>query len=610
MDKIEIRFLPHEKAVQVESGSNLLDVAREASIDIESHCDGMGTCGKCVVRQIHGPMEEPHSDELRLISKERLAQGVRLACRLKATENATFRVANSEVKHPILAEGFMPEYTLDPKIRKVYLELARPALEDSLDDISRIERALGLKLSGSFPLSVLRQIPGLLKSCDFKVTCILSGENLIGLEPGDTSHLCYGIAVDIGTTTIVVSLHDLATGTELATSSMMNPQKIHGLDVLSRIQHVREQENGLENLRSLVINGINSLIANVSFEIGVERQNIYETTVAANSTMMHLFLGVDPSGIGRSPYIASFTMGTSFRASEIGLFISRYGEVYCLPSVSAYIGADIVAGILCTELADKNERSLFIDIGTNGEIAFSSDEGIFACSCAAGPALEGMNISCGMRAANGAIDSVSINGDVEIRTIGDKPATGLCGSGVIDAVGELIKAGIVAQSGRFTLPLPEERKPWASRLQSDSGKWSFVLAAGENGSAPVALTQKDIRQVQLAKGAILSGILALLDHLGLDFSGVERVYIAGAFGCHIRMDSFACLGVIPQQLLDRVVLVGNSSKSGAVLCLLSQSKREEASKIAPRVQYIELSCYPDYDKLFTRCLSFPEVCKL
>jgi uncharacterized 2Fe-2S/4Fe-4S cluster protein (DUF4445 family) len=610
MDKIEIRFLPQDKALQVDSGSNLLDVARAASIEIESHCDGMGTCAKCLVRQIDGSPEELHPDELRLISKERLAQGVRLACRLKATQSAIFQVMHREEKHRILSEGIMPDYTLDPKIRKVCLELAKPGLEDSLDDISRIERALGLKFSERVPLSVLQKAPGILRSNSFKTTLILSGENLIGLEPGDTSHLCYGIAVDIGTTTIVLSLHDLATGTELATGSMINPQKIHGLDVLSRIQHVREHEDGLGNLRSLVVKGIDSLIGDVCVEAEVARQHIYEITVAANSTMMHLFLGVDPSGIGRSPYVASFTMGNSFPASEIGLSISPYGEVYCLPSVSAYIGADIVAGILCTELAAKNERALFIDIGTNGEIAFSSAEGVFACSCAAGPALEGMNISCGMRAAEGAIESVSINDDVEIRTIGGKPALGLCGSGVIDAVGELIKSGIVTQSGRFTRPLTGNGAPWASRLRSDDGKSSFVLAAGSNGYPPVSLTQKDIRQVQLAKGAILSGILALLDRLGMGFSEVERVYIAGAFGCHIRMENFACLGVLPKQLLDRVVLVGNSSKSGAVLCLLSKKKREEASIIADRVQYIELSCYPDYDKLFTRCLSFPEVGKI
>ena len=356
MDKIEIRFLPQDKTVQVDSGSTLLDIAHAASIEIESHCDGMGTCAKCLVRQVDGSPEELHPDELRLISKERLDQGVRLACRLKATRSAIFQVMHREEKHRILSEGIMPDYTLDPKIRKVYLELASPGLEDSLDDISRIERALDLKFSEKVPLSVLRKIPGLLRSNRFEATLILSGENLIGFEPGDTSHLCYGAAIDIVTTTIVASLHNLATGAEVATSSMINPQKIHGLDVLSPIQHVREHADGLESLRSLVVNGIDSLIGDVCLEARVERQNIYEITIAANSTMMHLFLGVDPSGIGRSPYIASFTMGMSFPASELGLCISRYGEVYCLPAVSAYIGADIVAGILCTELAAKKKR--------------------------------------------------------------------------------------------------------------------------------------------------------------------------------------------------------------------------------------------------------------
>ncbi|MDO8261693.1 MAG: ASKHA domain-containing protein [Gallionella sp.] len=608
MGKVEIRFLPQNKVVDAAIGSCLMQVAREAFIDIESSCSGKGTCGKCLVQLVDGRADEPHPEEIKHISGENLAQGVRLACRLKVTGVADYQVLGvGGKKHRILSEGLMPEFNLNPNIRKEYIELEKPKLEDNLDDVSRLERALGLSFSEKLPLSLLQQIPGVLRSSGFKATLVLAGGELVGIEPGDTTSLCYGAAVDIGTTTVVVSLVNLVTGEELAACTMINPQKNHGLDVLSRIQHVREYTGGLDELSRMVRECIDTLITEACKDAEVERHNIYEISVAANSTMMHFFLGVDPSGIGKSPYVPAFTRGVNVAAQQLGLAISPFGSVYCLPSVSAYIGADIVAGILCAELADKDERALFIDIGTNGEIAFSSKGKICSCSTAAGPALEGMNISCGMRAANGAIEKVFINDDVEVHTIGGKAAVGLCGSGIIDAVGELIKAGVVMPSGRFVKLQPGDTPPWAHRLQSGDGPASFLLSAGKKGYGPIAITQKDIRQVQLAKGAILSGILALLSELGIGLQDIDRVYIAGAFGFHVRMESFARLGVIPKELLDRISLIGNSSKSGAILCLLSKEKREEAARLARKIEYTELSCFPDYDKLFTKCLSFPSV---
>ncbi len=604
MEKVEVRFLPQNKTVEAMIGSCLMQVAREAFIDIESSCSGKGTCGKCVVQHVDGVAEEPHHDEIKHISAENLAQGMRLACRSKISGAAEYRVLRGAgKKHRILSEGLMPAFNLNPNIRKEYVALEKPKLEDSLDDVARIERELGLKFGEKLPLSLLQQLPRVLRSGGFKATLILADGELIGIESGDTTSLCYGAAVDIGTTTVVVSLVNLVTGEELAACTMINPQKSHGLDVLTRIQHVREQPGGLDELSRMVRECIDTLIGEACAMAEVPRGNIYEITVAANSTMMHFLLGVDPSGIGKSPYVPAFTRGVNVPARDIGLDISPFGGVYCLPSVSAYIGADIVAGILSAELADKDERALFIDIGTNGEIAFSSKEKICACSCAAGPALEGMNISSGMRAADGAIEKVFINGDVEVRTIGGKAAVGLCGSGVIDAVGELIKAGVVAPSGRFVRLQPGDARAWAHRLQNGDGPASFILSAGKDGGS-ISITQKDIRQVQLAKGAILSGILALLSNLGIGMQDIDRVYIAGAFGFHVRMESLARMGVLPHELLDRVTLIGNSSKSGAILCLLSKEKRREAAFIAPKIEYTELSCFPNYDKLFTDCLSF------
>ena len=596
MNPIEVRFLPGNKSVRTTRGANLLELAREARVEIESSCNGLGTCGKCLIRHVEGIVEEPHSDEFKFLSSDRLAHGIRLACRVKAIGNAAFTIVHDTGgKDRILAAGFMPPFELDPEIRKIYRPLPVPSLDNAFDDITRIEQALNLKTEG-LPVSLLREIPGVLRDAGHKATFILSGERLLGIEPGDSSSENFGVAVDIGTTTVVIALCDLSTGRELAACSSINPQKAFGLDVLSRIQHAREKDGGLEDLRLAIVECINALIAEACTKAGIERKSIYEMAVAANSTMMHLFLGIDPSGIGRSPYVPVFTEARTFPAAELGIEICRFGSVYCLPSVSAYVGADITAGILCMGLTAKKGKKLFIDIGTNGEIVLSSGNELFACSCAAGPALEGMNISCGMRAAEGAIERVSIDDGIEIATIGAKPAEGICGSGLIDAVGEMLKNGILNKSGRY-----EKNGVWGERLRSEEGKTAFVLTPA------VILTQKDIRHVQLAKGAILSGILALTRQLNVSFPEIDHVYVAGAFGCHIRMENFARLGVLPEKLLDRVVPVGNTSKSGAMLCLLSRKKRAEASDIARKVGYVELSCYPGFDRLFAQSLAFPEI---
>ncbi len=591
MDKFEVKFLPQNKIVSIDRGARLFDAAREAFIDIETSCNGKGTCGKCRVQHIDGKISEPQVDELKHISEDELSAGIRLACRSTVVGRATFKVlSDSKRKHRILSTGFMPKFKLNPNIKKIYVDLVKPSLEDNSDDLTRLKKSIGLKIEDNLPLSLLQKLPVIMREENFKVTLVFSGDRLIGIEPGDTAGRSYGIAVDIGTTTVVVSLIDLNSGAELSSASMINPQKSFGLDVLTRIQYVRDHPDGLSTLSRLIREGIDTLIGDVCRQADVKRAEAYEVAVAANATMMHLLLSVDPTSLGASPYVSGFTSAVSIPAHDLSLNISDFGIVYCLPSVSSYIGADIVAGLITAELDKKDERALFIDIGTNGEIVFGSKEGLFACSCAAGPALEGMNIACGMRAADGAIEKVFIDEDVSIETIGGRPAVGICGSGIIDAVAELVKVGAVAKSGRF-----------------GNGSSRFVLSSAGKKNGEISITQKDIRQVQLAKGAILSGILSLTGQLGIGLSDIKRVYVAGAFGHHVRMESLARLGVFPEECLDRVNLIGNSAKTGAVLCLLSKEKRDEAVSTARKVKYIELSCYPNYDRLFADCLCFPEV---
>jgi uncharacterized 2Fe-2S/4Fe-4S cluster protein (DUF4445 family) len=530
---------------------------------------------------------------------------VRLACRSTVTGKSVVRfLDDARQKHRILSDGVLPPFDLEPSITKRYLELTPPSLSDNCDDLRRLERALGCELPADLTLEFLQQLPGVLRTGGYRVTVVYAGDRPIGIEPGDTTMQACGVAVDIGTTTVVAALVDLRSGEELATASMINPQKSYGLDVLSRIQYLREEPAALRTLSHLIREELDRLISDLCEQAAIDRANIYEVAVAGNATMTHLFLGVDATGIGASPYVPAFTGSATVPARAVDLSIAPFGLVYCLPSVSGYIGADIVAGLLASEIDRSEQIALLIDIGTNGEIVLGSTQGLYACSCAAGPALEGMNIGSGMRAAEGAIEQVHIDGTVAIRTIGDKPAVGICGSGIIDAVAELVKVGALGRSGRFVrLTGDETPLPWHSRLKRE-GTGRFVLSDG--GGAEIAVSQKDIRQVQLAKGAILSGILSLTAQLGISLPDIERVYIAGAFGHHVRKESLARLGVFPRECLERVVLIGNSSKSGAMMTLLSRKKRAEAERLARQVSYIELSCYPGYDRLFADSLSFQE----
>lgn len=602
MTHAQITFLPADTTVTAEIHSSLLAAARRASVSLEAPCDGKGTCGKCRVH-VEGETAAPHHDELRHLGAAELEDGVRLACRTTVAGRAVVRPLDTGGgRHRIVSDGVLPPFELDPAVTKRCITLAPPSLEEGGDDLARLGRALGASLSGEVPLPLLRALPGELRRGGGTVTAVFADGRPVGVEAGDTAGAILGVAVDIGTTTVVASLVDLVAGREVATASLLNPQKEYGLDVLTRIRHLKEHPDALERLCAAIREGVDRLVGELCADAGIDRRAVYEVAVAANTTMTHIFLGVDPAGLGSAPYLPAFTAAVTIPAAEAGLAVSPFGRVHCLPAVSGYIGGDICAGLLASKLADAERPALLIDIGTNGEIVLGSRAGLHACSCAAGPALEGMNVSCGMRAAEGAIERVEIDGDVQIATIGGAWPVGICGSGIIDAVAEMARVGAILPSGRFASPSGEPL-PWHGRLRREGGS-RFVLAEDREGRE-IAVTQRDVRQVQLAKGAILSGILALTDRLGVSLADLDRVYIAGAFGSHVRKESLARLGLIPAECLDRVETIGNSSKTGAVLALLSRGLRREAEELAGRVAYLELSCLPGYDRLFADSLSFP-----
>lgn len=411
-----------------------------------------------------------------------------------------------------------------------------------------------------------------------------------------------GIAIDIGTTTIAAVLLDLESGQGLAKASCVNPQTKIGGDVLSRIEYTMSHEGGLCELSDMICTCIDEMTVKLLHDSQKEPESIKGYTIAANTTMLHLLLAVNPRSIAMAPYTPEFTEAQLVPASRLKLsHCAADAGVYCLPSVSAYIGADIVAGIYMSEIYKAGKNIMFIDIGTNGEIVLSVKDTLYSCSCAAGPALEGMNITCGMRAADGAIEHVDYeNGRFQTATIGNAAPLGICGSGVLESVSALLKSGAVDKSGRISRTMPEALKPLV--VQTQGNKKAFCLTDTE---PPVLFSQADIRQVQLAKGAILSGFMALLERNKMTMEDLDEVVIAGQFGSYLDENTLIGTGILPENVRGKIRYIGNSSLSGAILCLLDKDVTETMAHIAKNVNYFELASYPDYTRLLMRCMEFP-----
>lgn len=585
-------------------GKTLLEILQDHGRAPESPCAGKGTCGKCRVKVLRGELSPPTEEETAHLTREELDQGIRLSCQATPTGDVhlSLLAAKSQV-HEILTDGEMPEIAVAPWMAKRVISLTPAALKSGLSHEALIEKALNAHLAPGDPsllASLARSLPG------EQVTAICAGDRPVGIEPGDTRDQMYGIAVDIGTTTVVAALIDLNSGREMGCETAISPQKEYGLDVLSRIDFVRREETGLRTLQGAMVTCLNKLALTLAGHARISLEQIYEMSVAANATMMHLLLGVDTHAIGRAPFATVFSKSLSLPAAAIGLSLAPFARLYCLPGVSSYIGADIVAGVGVSRLAQGKKNRLLIDMGTNCELVLAKAGTLTSCSCAAGPALEGMNISCGMRAAEGAIQDVAIrDGAITVDVIGGKAPTGICGSGILAAISEISRVGLMAKTGRLKkkADLGADAASLAPFLVEEEGKRAVTLSSGPQR---IIITQDDIRQVQLAKGAILSGIHALLESMEITMEALDEVIIAGQFGAHLSVESLMGIGILPRNLAGKIRYIGNASKTGARMCLLSKEVRTEMEEIATEVHYIELATKKGYERLFTRCLSFSE----
>jgi len=610
-NQIDITVIGYDKKIKARSGQSLMNVLRGAGMPVEFPCGGCGTCGKCRVKVNNPP--PPKEEESMLLSQEELTKGIRLACLYTVERDMEIEPLFGNQKSVVLEKSYIGEFSMDPPIKKVVFRLPEQA-KAGITMEEQLMEFVGCPVDAEYRLEILKSLSdrGFINSSDInsskvsEYTAIIRDGKIAGIEDGNTSGFLYGVAVDIGTTTVVVSLINMKNGREEAVKSDLNPQKQYGQDVLSRISFAKERKEQLLLLRNSITGCINGLIDKAAGSSGIDKKYIYEISVAANSTMMHLFLGLNPESIGYAPYSPVLKGEIEIEADDLGLMISPFGKVYCLPAISGYVGADITAGIFATGMHKKSERSLLMDIGTNGELVLFDGQELIACSSPAGPALEGVNISCGMRAAEGAIEEVRITDEVDIKTIGNTEPFGLCGSGIIDICSELIKLNIIDASGKIdTKALQDLPKNVAARIVARDGKPAFIVTEpGETHG--VYMTSRDIRQVQLAKGAIWAGITALLEQGGLRPEDLEKVYAAGAFGAHLRPESLIGIGMAAVEWKHKISFVGNTSKAGAMMCLLSKKAREEIKQLSNKVRYIELSMLPDFDRVFARSLKFPK----
>jgi uncharacterized 2Fe-2S/4Fe-4S cluster protein (DUF4445 family) len=616
-DRVRIRFHPdgaQAREVRVPTGATLFDAASWNGIAVDSTCGGHGTCRKCRMRVVEGDVAVSRLDP-RAFSPDELRDGWRLACRALAERDLAVEVPPLVTRPKAATVGVGRQVILRPALQKRFVQLTEPTLSDQRTDLERLRDALpDLELRAD--LRAVRNLSRVMRAADLSVTAVVVDDLLIDVEPGDTSERRFGIAFDLGTTTVVATLLDLATGTPVAVASMLNPQQPFGADVITRISATMMDPDALDRLTTLAQGCLDQLAGEVCAEGAVGRSEVYEIALAGNATMTHIVLGIDPEPLGVAPFVMASRSFDDVTAADLGVGVNPGARAYVFPALGAYVGGDIVAGALASGMDRDRRIRLFIDIGTNCEIVLAAGDRLLATAAPAGPAFEGAAIRCGMRAAPGAIEGVKISDDdVALQVIGDVEPIGLAGSGLVDAVAALVAAGLVDSSGRLVTPdAPGIPPGLASRLRQVGKERVFVLHYAEtpDGDAPDAdmagalyLSQRDIRELQFAKAAIATGWQLLLEEQGLTAADVAQVLLAGSFGSYLAPASAVRIGLVPAVAVLRIVSAGNVAGEGAKMALLSIRERAAAQALLEEVHYVELSDRPDFNDQFVDRLAFP-----
>jgi uncharacterized 2Fe-2S/4Fe-4S cluster protein (DUF4445 family) len=605
---VRINLLFNERAVRVPYGVTLFDAASWNGIAIDSTCGGHGTCKKCRIRIAEDP-PAPTSLDIRAYTAAELKDGWRLACRTTAIRDTKVEVPPLTTRPKAATVGVGRQVILRPAVQKRYLELAEPDLADQASDLERVLAKLD-DLEPRAELPVLKTLGQILRGADYKVTAVVVDDVLIAVEPGDTTDRRFGIAFDLGTTTVVATLLDLGTGTPVAVASALNKQQPFGADVITRISATMMDPGALDKLQALAQETLTELAAAVCAEGGVQPGEVYEVALAGNATMTHIVLGIDPEPLGMAPFIMATRLLPEILAADLGLggAVHPRARAVVFPSFGAYVGGDITAGLLASGMDRDARVRLFVDIGTNCEIVLGNRDWLLATAAPAGPAFEGAAIRCGMRAADGAIEVVGMTPDeLSMKVIGDAEPQGLCGSGLVDAVTGLVRLGLLDSSGRFVSEedAAVQAPGLAGRLTRIGKERVFVLHWRGAAEDSIYLSQRDVRELQFAKAAIATGWHILLEEAGLTQADVKQVLLAGSFGSYLSPAAAIRIGLVPKVPVQRVVPAGNVAGEGAKMALLSLRERAGGLALLEEVRYVELSDRADFNDRFVDQLPFP-----
>ena len=622
----KVYFKSHNKEVKCEVGENLLDVAREADIFIDAPCNGAKSCGKCKVKLLEGKCD---TEKTIHISDNEWEQGYILACATKITEDIVIDVPSklSSSMHGMKIEGtgktvdkelFNKAKTLieenglscSNNVEKKYIVLDQPSLDDNISDVDRLERQVRQDLGFEgidFRLDILKRLPIVLREDNFKVTITYVKKKnkitILNIESGNKEGQLYGLAVDIGTTSVVVCLVNLITNEVIEKISSGNAQIKYGADVINRIVFAI-RKNNLEVMKKAIVDEtINPLIESLYTSTGIDKNNVVRVVLSGNTTMVTLFLGIYPDYLRLEPYIPPYLNSPKLMGEDVGLNVNKSALIYLSPNVASYVGGDITAGVLASGIWTSEENTLFIDLGTNGEIVFGNKDFMMCCACSAGPAFEGGGISCGMRASDGAIEKVSIDENTlepDLTIIGECAPIGVCGSGIIDLICQLLLKGIIDRRGKINRELNNKRVRFN---EHDIGE--YVLAFKEDYEEledDLFINEVDIDNFIRTKGAIYSGASVLVESLGMDFDVIDNVYIAGGIGNNLDIENSILIGLLPDVDRSKFKYIGNSSLIGSYLSLISSDSRHKLEEIASQMTYVELSVYPTYmDEFVSAC---------
>ncbi len=616
-NKYKVKFFPFESTVSVSSGTSILDSAKKANLPLKTTCGGKGTCGDCVIRVLSGTYKSKLSASL---SEELFKQGYALACQTEVNDNLTIQLSQFQELSIKIVSGseFFEEhknnisgiYEINPVVKSISLRIAPPTLEDNYSDLKRLEREFRKKLATedlNCEYSVLRKLAHVVREEKGKITIVVFRSDpsltIIDVKAAKAAKNIYGLACDIGTTTVVLYLVELTSGRILGTASSYNQQLKCGEDIISRINYAQQPER-LQELHNLIIMTVNNLIDKVTKSAKISTADLYSASVSGNTTMIHLFLNLEPRYIREEPYVPTFNQVPMILSRDLGLKMNYEGRVHCGPAVGSYVGSDITAGLLCTPLVrDSKKISLFIDAGTNGELVVGNSDWLMTCACSAGPAFEGSGIRCGMPATEGAIEQLKIknNGELEYKVINGSKPKGLCGSGLVDLLAELFVHGYIDRHGKFNVQKAK------ARLVEDETGIGFLIEKGNNSywGKDLIITEKDISNLIRTKGAVFSACSLLLKNAGLTFDKIDAFYIAGGFGQHLNIENSVRIGLLPDLKRNKFHYIGNSSLLGAYLILLSDKNREMVNEISKKMTYIELNTEPTYMNEYTGALFLP-----